>query len=947
MASSFSLALAALLIHAILLASIFDIYFTSPVESGLEPQYFLMKPPAERLVLFVADGLRADTVFSVDDNGLSLAPFLRDVVKRKGRWGVSHTHVPTESRPGHVALIAGLYEDVSAVTRGWSENPVLFDSVFNRSQHTWAWGSPDILPMFGKGAAEGRVETFTYDASWEDFADSDASKLDWWVFTKVREFFEHAKVNQILAGKLAEDKVVFFLHLLGIDTNGHAHRPYSKEVTDNLKFVDSEINKIESMINSYFDDDKTAFVFTSDHGMTDWGSHGAGSLHETMTPLISWGAGIKSPRSNAYAEKVYHDGFSEKWGLQRFERVDVEQADIAPLMATLFGGAIPVNSEGVLPMGYIHYNKGFVAAGIETNSRQLFEQVKLKEARIRSNCLPYVFRPYPKMSSLAMVDEQVKLQSFLREKQYQMAIDLSMNQIKIYKEAVKYYHTYHRASLLVVLSFGFVGWMLCTFLYILDDKIRSERTFSEPSSNDWEFPKKSLLLWCLVCFLLYLQSSPWLYYLYYSLTIFSWRHVWKKRFILQRFQKLLGVNLSKRVNSMAGVLFIFCGLELLVLSFFYREVLTVIILFLSAWPYITELRRKQMKLCMAWSVVCLLLAIFPLLPVVGRNANYYLVILAGLLMTLVSFTLLSIPSVLYALCSSPSRSHLPRYCFFLQNVMLMISSFVPAITNWYFRQKEGIPIIINIFCWINLCTSVVLPFLGPRSVTGRLFHIFLMLYTPFVLLSTSFEALFTLLLCCSLYLWLTIEDSLEPAELKVSTLWDATISFNQSKVVTILANEMELHRPGMSLDDLRRVFICIVLGLFSYFGTGNIASVNTFDPATVYCFLTVFSPFVMGALIVWKMVIPFIFVSCVFNVIISLTNRSLKTHLLLMLLMSDVMGLNFFFLVRDSGSWLEIGVSISHYVIMMVMIIGIVILVGVARMLTGLTVIHRKSEESY
>lgn len=947
MASSFSLALAALIVHAILLASIFDIYFTSPVESGLEPQYYSLKPPAKRLVLFVADGLRADTVFSVDDDGQSPAPFLREVIERKGRWGVSHTHVPTESRPGHVALIAGLYEDVSAVTRGWRENPVLFDSVFNQSKHTWSWGSPDILPMFSQGAAEGRVETFMYDASWEDFADSDASKLDWWVFNKVGAFFEHAKVNKTLAGKLAEDKNVFFLHLLGIDTNGHAHRPYSKEVIDNLKFVDAEIRKIVDTINSYFGDDKTVFVFTSDHGMTDWGSHGAGLPEETMTPLICWGAGIKSPRSNTYAETVYHDGYSEKWGLQRLERVDVEQADIAPLMTTLFGGAIPVNSEGVLPMRYIHYNKGFVAASIETNSRQLFKQVEMKESRLRSNSLPYLFHPYPKMSISAMADEQAKMKSLCREKQYQMAIDLSIKQIEIYKEAVRYYHTYHRSSLLLVLSFGFIGWMICTFMCILDDNIHSARSFRGPNSKAWECPIKLIVLWCFVCILLYLQSSPLLYYLYYSLTIFSWRYVWKNRFILQHARKLLRGNLSSVFKSFIGVLLIFCELELLVLSFFYREVLSVILLSLSAWPFATELRKKQLKLCVAWCVTCSLLAIFPLLPVVGRTANYNFVILAGLLMSLSSFVLLSIPSISYVLCSSLSRSHLLRRFFILQNVLLMLSSFVPAVTNWYFRQKESIPIVINIFCWVNMCISISLPFLGPRSVTGRLFHILLTLYTTFVLLSTSFEALFVLLLCSCLYFWLAMEDALAPAKFKLSTVWEAVISFKQSKVVTILPNEMELPRPSVSFDDLRQVFICIVLGMFSYFGTGNIASVNTFDPATVYCFLTVFSPFVMGALILWKMVVPFIFVSCVFNIIISLTNRSLKTHLLLMLLMSDIMGLNFFFLVRDSGSWLEIGVSISHYIIMMAMIIGIIILVGVARLLTGLTVIPRKSEESY
>lgn len=175
-----------LLIHFVFFASIFDIYFTSPLVHGMTPQFTPLPPPAKRLVLFVADGLRADTLYELDEDGNSRAPFIRNVIMHEGSWGVSHTRVPTESRPGHVALIAGFYEDVSAVAKGWKENPVEFDSLFNESKYTWSWGSPDILPMFAKGASGDHVYTYSYDAQREDFGAHDATKLDTWVFDKVK-----------------------------------------------------------------------------------------------------------------------------------------------------------------------------------------------------------------------------------------------------------------------------------------------------------------------------------------------------------------------------------------------------------------------------------------------------------------------------------------------------------------------------------------------------------------------------------------------------------------------------------------------------------------------------------------------------------------------------------------------------------------------------------------
>ena len=939
MASSLYLALTAIAVHTILFLSIFDIYFTSPIESGMAPQSCPLPPPAKRLVLFVADGLRADTLFSLDGDGRSTAPYLRNIVENKGKWGVSHTHVPTESRPGHVALIAGFYEDVSAVTRGWQDNPVPFDSVLNQSRHSWSWGSPDILPMFANGATPGKVDAFVYDADWEDFADSDASKLDTWVFDRVKELFNRARSDTSLAEKLSQDKIILFLHLLGIDTNGHAHRPTSREVSENLVLVDSGIKETVALIQSYFGDDKTAFVFTSDHGMTDWGSHGAGLPDETMTPLICWGAGVKMPIHTGYSSLTHHDSYSRRWGLEVFERVDVEQADIAPLMSTLIGTSLPINSEGVLPLDYIHYNKGFLANAIFTNSRQLLEQFRVKAQRIHSACLPMTFQPFPKVSLEGASEFKFKIHSYIKEKNYQMAIESSQELIALAKEGVRYYHTYHRFSLKFVVTLGFLGWIGYIVLAILDN---THLPSLSRNTNHRSFPIKTAVFTLLTFILLFLQVSPPLYYLYYAIPLLSWSYLWRNRDSLRGALSLAKQTQAKTFKVLAVSLSVLCGLEILVVSFFHREMLSILLLFLSGWPYFTKLLSSHLRLCLTWSFLCISLAVFPLLPVMGRTANYYYVTFSGVVA--VSFVLVCMRKYQHFLFCPDSQSRHSKLLTF-QAIILGVASFVPFLVNSYFVQKEAIPILIHVFSWCTLVFSIIAPLLGPKSLPGRLLHIALSLYTIFILLSTSFEALFLLLLCLMLYVWLSVEEAVADRHLKIVSFQESLLSLRTPEVVTLVPNDPRVMGKIVSAESIRQVAFCLLLGLLSFFGTGNIASVNTFDPSSVYCFLTVFSPFVMGGLILLKMVVPFVLVSCVYNTIMTILGHSLRNGLLLMMIMTNVMALNFFFLVRDSGSWLEIGVSISHYVIMMVVCIGIVILMGVARLLTGVTVLPRKLED--
>lgn len=97
--------------------------------------------------------------------------------------------------------------------------------------------------------------------------------------------------------------------------------------------------------------------------------------------------------------------------------------------------------------------------------------------------------------------------------------------------------------------------------------------------------------------------------------------------------------------------------------------------------------------------------------------------------------------------------------------------------------------------------------------------------------------------------------------------------------------------------------------LLSFFGTGNMASISSFDPMWTKHFITLFSPFTMSALILLKLAIPLILVGCASRVLAS------SSIFLAVLLLGDCLSLPLIFTVTPQGSWLDIGTAISRYAI--------------------------------
>ena len=332
---------------------------------------------------------------------------------------------------------------------------------------------------------------------------------------------------------------------------GHAYRPYSKEYLHNIKTVDRGVEEISRLVEEFYGDNETAFIFTADHGMSDWGSHGDGHPDNTRTPLVAWGAGVKSPSISSQGKAPGHeDGFSADWGLDHIERHDVAQADIAALMAYLVGLEFPVNSVGELPLPYIAARPREQAEAAFVNAQEILEMYRVKEEQKRERELRY--RPFPAFSKNGSIEDRlIQIRKTIDNSNFEQSINESRELLQLGLNGLRYLQTYDWLFLRALVTFGYLGWIAFAATTVIDLHVLDQRTATiRTSSTNAAFGAIIVGLYSA----LWLRSSPLTYYAYSFFPIFFWEEVIAQRTTLTLgSKKLLGHITSRQALFTFGL----------------------------------------------------------------------------------------------------------------------------------------------------------------------------------------------------------------------------------------------------------------------------------------------------------------------------------------------------------------------------------------------------------
>jgi len=197
----------------------------------------------------------------------------------------------------------------------------------------------------------------------------------------------------------------------------------------------------------------------------------------------------------------------------------------------------------------------------------------------------------------------------------------------------------------------------------------------------------------------------------------------------------------------------------------------------------------------------------------------------------------------------------------------------------------------------------------------------------FVVLSISIEGLFYSAFTFNLLLWIDVEVAVRK-----------TLGVNGS-----MPKQVQTDSYRFQADDARIALFFLFFVQVAFFGTGNVASISSFYLEPVYRLVPVFNPFLMAALLIFKIVVPYVILSAAFATLNARLRLPSFSLFLVALTLTDGMTMTFFLNVTDTGSWLEIGQSISFFCITSLLLVWSAGICAAGEYLMGDTLIPAES----
>ncbi|KAH8250358.1 hypothetical protein KR026_011461 [Drosophila bipectinata] len=413
----------ALLVQLLLLVCLLRLFFQPGALEHPEPQKTLpelgLPQPAERLVLFLVEGLRAETFFG---SNFQHVTHLRELLSKHGLVGVSRTTVPTLTRSGEVALLAGFYDGSSLlVDEG-------FDTIYNRTS-----SGPNTVVLKFSGSPR------------KVFKKVEASLKDVDTYNRLR----------------IATRSVIGLQMEGLT----AESPLDERYQAKFRNAQWTVRETYHMFERVFADQATVYLMTSAHGLTDLGSHGGATLRETRTPFYLWGAGVNRLADN-FSSLELHNG-------THMPLHKLDQIQLVPLVSALIGLPPPINNLGVLPQGYMMVTPEYMRKAMDLNALQLLalakEKIRKHESGIFSKWLPSSMDL--DLSRIAYYQNQ--MDRLLEMGTIGKAMETSQLAAELSLKTLKYYSTYLHIPVQVTTVLALLGWMYLLMIKISKDAMES------------------------------------------------------------------------------------------------------------------------------------------------------------------------------------------------------------------------------------------------------------------------------------------------------------------------------------------------------------------------------------------------------------------------------------------------------------------------------------------